>query len=192
MKQDNTTEVENTFNRGDNDANFTPLEQRPNTLLRDNKIIENTHITEIEEEKPVYQVTTAEKIKFTRLVASGITPTTAYRQAFPKSKNQAYGTVRNKAYQLMTEDGILTEIETVKENKARLVRLAEDRLEEVLLEGDIHSRGSRVSDVAMFMYDHANGKATQRLEVQSRKVSINIDLTGHVLDEQASAHRKQL
>ena len=54
-------------------------------------------------------------------------------------------------------------------------RLAEDRIEEQLTDG----RNEKVtSDVAMFMYDHANGKATQRIEQRTEAITLNIDLTG--------------
>lgn len=120
----------------------------------------------------------AEEISFTRLIAKGYTPTTAYRKAFPTASDLAYGTVRNKASQLMTKNDIVTEVETARKTTARLARLAEDRIEEVLTEGDIHARGSRVPDVAMFMYDHANGKATIKAEVKSAHVQVIYDLSG--------------
>jgi len=118
---------------------------------------------------------TAEELKFTRLVAKGISPTTAYRQSFPKAKDQAYGTVRNKASELMAIPDITTEVATTREKQAQLARLAETRIEEFLTEV---KPNRTVADVAMFMYDHANGKATIKAEIKSAHVSVTYDLSG--------------
>jgi hypothetical protein len=116
-------------------------------------------------------------------VAKGYTATSAYRKAYPSKADKSYGYIRNLAMALMTKHDIVTEIASVKNTTAYLARLAEDRIEEVLTEGDIHARGSRVPDVAMFMYDHANGKAKQSTEIISKSVSVNIDLTSSVVEE---------
>lgn len=120
----------------------------------------------------------AEEIKFTNLVSKGYSYTSAYRKAFPTASELSNYTVRHKASQLATKQHIITEVATKRETSARLARLAEDRIEEVLTEGDIHARGSRVPDVAMFMYDHANGKATIKAEVKSAHVQVIYDLSG--------------
>lgn len=124
------------------------------------------------------EILSAEELAFTRLVAKGITPTTAYRKAFPKALTQAYGTVRNKASALMTKYDIVTEIETARETTARLARLAEDRIEQILTEDSSTKKGNKVADVAMFMYEQANGKATQKIESKSAHVSVIYDLSG--------------
>lgn len=180
MKQSNTTDKPQPLNRDESDVNFTASKQIPNG---GDIIKEQVGISEETEGL------TAEELLFTRLVAKGLTPTTAYRQSFPKAKNQAYGTVRNKALSIMQQNAIVTEIETVRETKARLARLAEDRIEQILVEDNSSRKGSKVAEVAMFVYDHSNGKATQRIETTSKSVSVNIDLTGTVTDEQASEHR---
>lgn len=112
------------------------------------------------------------------MIAKGLTPTAAYSRAFPYSDSLAYGTRRNKASELMTRFDIITEIATVKETTAHLARLAEDRLEQILTEDDSQRKGNKVADVAMFMYDHANGKATQKTEVVGRHVTVTYDLGG--------------
>lgn len=121
---------------------------------------------------------TAEELLFTRLVAKGISPTTAYRRSFPKAKEQAYGTVRNKAFALMTKNDIVTEVATVKERTAHLVRIAEDRIEDILLNDNSQAKGNKVADVAMFMYEQANGKATQKIEQTGVHVLVTYDLSG--------------
>jgi hypothetical protein len=120
----------------------------------------------------------AEEIVFTRLVAKGYTPTQAYSKAFPTSKQLAYGTRRNKAVALMTKHDIVTEIETTRETTAHLARLAEDRIEQILTEDDSQAKGSKVADVAMFMYEQANGKATQKIEQKSAHVLVTYNLGG--------------
>lgn len=120
----------------------------------------------------------AEEIKFSHLVAKGYSYTQAYRKAFETASDLSNYTVRRYASDLATKAHIVTEVETARKTTARLARLAEDRIEEVLTEGDIHARGSRVPDVAMFMYDHANGKATIKAEVKSAHVQVIYDLSG--------------
>ncbi len=120
----------------------------------------------------------AEELVFTRLVAKGFTPTSAYRKAFPTSINNAYGTVRNKAMALMTKHDIVTEVATVKETTARLARLAEDRIEQILTEDDSQRKGNKVADVAMFMYEQANGKAVQKTVVEGKHILVTYDLSG--------------
>lgn len=120
----------------------------------------------------------AEELIFSRLVAKGYTPTQAYSKAFPTSKELAYGTRRNKAVVLMTKHDIVTEIATTKQTTAHLARLAEDRIEQILTEDDSQAKGNKVADVAMFMYDQANGKATQRVEHTGVFVTAQYDLSG--------------
>ena len=119
---------------------------------------------------------TANEIKFSRLVAKGIPFTTAYRQSFPAKSDLAYNTIRAYARELYQKASIVSEVATARETQATLARLAEDRLHETLSEG---KQGSRVvNDVAMFMYDHANGKATIKAEIKSAHVSVTYDLSG--------------
>lgn len=141
------------------------------------------------------QPLSAEEIKFSHLVSKGFTYTESYRRAFPTSVKLANYTVRHKASILATRSNIITEVATTRQRSAHLARLAEDRIEEVLTEGDAHIKGSRVPDVAMFMYDHANGKATIKAEVKSAHVQVIYDLSGgeagevpqNILDQLAKA-----
>ena len=119
---------------------------------------------------------TAEEIKYTRLLAKGVPKTTAYRQAYPLQAKQSYDHIRRKAIALAEKPVIITEVATTIERQARLARLAEDRLEETLTDGKPGSRA--VVDVSMFMYDHANGKATIKAEIKSAHVSVTYDLSG--------------
>ena len=135
------------------------------------------HTKDLKKHKPKIGLS-AEELHFSRLVAKGISPTTAYRRSFPKAKDQAYGTVRNKAYALMANNDIVTEVATVKERSAYLVRIAEDRIEDILLNDNSQAKGNKVAEVAMFMYDHANGKATQRIEQTGKFVTVNMNLAG--------------
>lgn len=121
---------------------------------------------------------TAEQLIFSRLVAKGYSYTTAYRKAFPLKAKLSYGHIRVLAHELATNANIITEVETTKQRTAQLVRLAEDRLEDILVNDDTNFKGSRVADVAMFMYDHGNGKATQKVEHQGVFVNVQYDLSG--------------
>jgi hypothetical protein len=120
----------------------------------------------------------AEEIIFSRLLAKGMTPTTAYRKAFPLQANYAYDTIWRKARELSNKVDIQTEVASSRETTARLARLAEDRLEQILETDDSQRKGSKVADVAMFMYDHANGKATVRTEVKGLHVNVTYNLGG--------------
>lgn len=120
----------------------------------------------------------AEEIKFCRLLATGMSRTTAYRQAFPLEAKQSYDHIRKKAIALSENYDIKTEVATVVETRARLARLAEERIEQILITDDSMAKGSKVADVAMFMYDHANGKATQRIEQTGKFVTVNMNLSG--------------
>lgn len=118
---------------------------------------------------------TAEQIKFSRLVAKGYTLTEAYRKSFETAKDLSNYTVRRYASELSTNANIVTEVATSRETSARLARLAEDRITDTLLNG---KDGRATNDVAMFMYDHANGKATIKAEIKSAHVSVTYDLSG--------------
>lgn len=141
--------------------------------MSDTKTITTTQAKPLEGE-----ILSAEELTFSRLVAKGFTPTTAYRKAFPTSINQAYGTIRNKASALMTKHDIVTEVATARETTARLARLAEDRIEQILTVDDSQRKGNKVADVAMFMYEQANGKATQKTIVEGKHVLVTYDLSG--------------
>lgn len=121
---------------------------------------------------------TAEELVFSRLVASGYSYTTAYRKAFPADSKLQYNTIRRKASELATKSSIHTEVQTTKQRTAHLVRIAEDRLEDILVNDSSTAKGNKVADVAMFMYDHANGKAIQKIESRSAHVSVVYDLSG--------------
>lgn len=134
----------------------------------------NTTELEVIEEKPL----TAEQIHFAKLVAKGYSYTQAYRKAFPHKARLAYSTIRKNAFKLATKSNILTEVATTKERTAHMARLAEDRIEEILTEDDSQRKGNKVAEVAMFMYDHANGKAMQRTQVEGKYVTVTYDLSG--------------
>lgn len=123
---------------------------------------------------------TAEEIIFSKHVAQGMTLTAAYRKAFPHKQHLAYSTIRRYAFELFDRGEIKSEVETTQETSARLARLSEDRIEQILVEDKSSTKGSKVAEVAMFVYDHSNGKATQRVEMETKIVTLNIDLTGTV------------
>lgn len=128
----------------------------------------------IVEDKPL----TAEQIHFSKLVAKGYSYTQAYRKAFPAKSKLAYSTIRKNAFNLATKSSIVTEVESTRERTAMLARKAEDRLDEILTEDDSQRKGNKVAEVAMFMYEQANGKATQKIESKSAHVSVIYDLSG--------------
>ncbi len=120
----------------------------------------------------------AEEISFSHLVAQGMSYTQAYRKAFPLKAKLSYSRIRVLASELATKQNILTEVSTHQIRTAHLARLAEDRLEDILVNDDSMAKGNKVADVAMFMYDQVNGKATQRVEMQSKHVSVTYNLSG--------------
>lgn len=121
---------------------------------------------------------TAEEITFCNLVAKGISGVTAYRKAFPHKKDLKYNTIRVYASELLAKTNILTEVATSRERQARMARLAEERIEDILINDLSDVKGSKVADVAMFMYEQANGKATQKVEHQGVFVNVQYDLSG--------------
>lgn len=121
---------------------------------------------------------TSQELAFSRYIANGFSLTQAYIKAFPASEGLKIATIRNKASELMRKNDVVLEVATVVKRQAMLARQAEDRLEEVLTDGDISDKHNKVADVAMFMYEQANGKATQKIEHKGVFVSVSYDLTG--------------
>lgn len=121
---------------------------------------------------------TAEELAFTRLVSKGYSGTRAYRIAFPAKKHLKHGTVRVNVSKLLSKANVFTEIQTATLTQARLARQAEHRLTEILEDGSINSKTNKVAEVAMFMYEQANGKATIKAEVKSMHVMAIYDLSG--------------
>lgn len=121
---------------------------------------------------------TAEELTFTRLLSKGYSGVRAYRLAFPAKKHLKNSTVRVNVSKLLAKTNIIMEIESSRLTQARLAREAENRLEEILTEGSIHSKTNKVAEVSMFMYEQANGKATQKIESKSAHISVVYDLSG--------------
>lgn len=118
---------------------------------------------------------TAEDIKFAHLVASGEKHNKAYLQAYPHKKHLTPATIKVNSTKLLAKDNFITEVQTTIETKARLARLAEDKIMQALTDEKLNKTNA---DVAMFMYDHTNGKARQTIEQTTQSISLNIDLTG--------------
>ncbi len=105
---------------------------------------------------------TEQEILFSSLVAKGL----------------KYNTVRRYASDLLTKTPIITEVATKQERAARMARLAEERIEDILINDSSTVKGNKVADVAMFMYEQANGKATQRIMTENKHVVVTYDLSG--------------
>lgn len=122
---------------------------------------------------------TAEELSFSHLVAKGVSLTQAYKRSFPdKCKGKSPYTIRKYASNLYTKGNILTEVATYQARTAHLARLAEDRIEDILVNDSSTTKGNKVADVAMFMYEQANGKATQRIQTENKHVVVTYDLSG--------------
>jgi len=117
----------------------------------------------------------AQELVFSRLVASGYSLTQAYKKAFPDSELLKVETIRNNASKLMMNNGIALEVSSTKQRQSLLVRLAEDQLEGTLTEG---KNNKTTNDVAMFMYEQGNGKATQKTVIEGKHVLVTYDLSG--------------
>ena len=89
-----------------------------------------------------------------------------------------YNTIRQYASELLTKTNILTEVTTSQRRQARMARLAEERIEDILINDNSSEKGNKVADVAMFMYEQANGKATQKTEVTAKHVVVTYNLSG--------------
>ena len=137
----------------------------------------DTNITAGKKDTKLPSISLEEK-KFCNLVSKGVSLTTSYRQAFPHKNKLAYDTIRRYASELYAKKNIQTEVATTRERSALMARLAEDRLEQILTDDDSLRKGSKVAEVAMFMYDHANGKATQQIESKSMHVAVTYNLGG--------------
>jgi len=123
---------------------------------------------------PIQEQLSAEEIVFSRLVAKGYSLTSAYRQAFETAKDLANYTVRKYASELATKSNIITEVATTKQRQSVLARLAEERIQDTLENG---KEGMATNQVAMFMYDHANGKAMSNITASITSVQLNVDLS---------------
>lgn len=121
---------------------------------------------------------TAEELTFARLVAKGFTYTRAYRLAFPAKAHLKNNTIRARASELVSKSNIQSEVATSQTRAAHLVRLGEDRIEEILTDGSITSKHNKVADVAMFMYEQGNGKAVQKVQHAGVFVNVQYDLSG--------------
>jgi hypothetical protein len=126
--------------------------------------------------KPQTSKLTAQEIKFAKLTAQGYSLTKAYKLAFPAKADLQPETIRNYASELMRKSEVSQEVATTVQRQALLARLAEERIEETLTSGKLGSKA--VTDTSMFVYDHANGKAKQSMDITSRKVEVHLDLTG--------------
>jgi hypothetical protein len=168
-------------NRGQNVDKTTTKNSTPRVIHSDpsNYVDETTTQPQIPTESNVATPELSlEEITFINLVARGYSATQAYRQAYPHKK-LTYATIRFNASRLLTKSNIAQEITVKKSTLARLARLSEDRIEEVLTD---MKAGKVVADTALAMYEHANGKAKQTTEVLSRSISINLDLTSDLTD----------
>lgn len=121
---------------------------------------------------------TEQEQHFCSLVAKGYSGVTAYRKAFPKAEGLKYDTIRRYASDLLTKTPISTEVATKQERASRMARLAEERIEDILINDSSTTKGNKVADVAMFMYEQANGKATQRIQTENKHVVVTYDLSG--------------
>lgn len=121
---------------------------------------------------------TAEEYHFSNLISKGYSGVSAYRLAFPAKAKLRYSTIRQYASELLTNPNIITEVETSREKMARLARLSEERIEDILINDSSTAKGNKVADVAMFMYEQANGKATQKIEQKSAHVLVTYNLGG--------------
>ena len=122
---------------------------------------------------------TAEELSFSHLIAKGISLTQAYKQAYPdKCKKLSPYTIRKYASKLYTNRNIVTEVATYQARTAHLARLAEDRIEDILINDSSTTKGNKVADVAMFMYEQANGKATQKVVTEGKHIVVTYDLSG--------------
>lgn len=117
----------------------------------------------------------ASRKAFALAIAQGKSRAEAMAISFPsimsKSSN-AY--IRLKAYRLMTEDNVLTEVALQQERLANLGGKSISVLEDILDVGQEHN----ALEASKFVYEQIHGKATQRTEVVGKFVTVVYDLSG--------------
>lgn len=115
------------------------------------------------------------KQAFALAIASGKNRREAMSIAFPdlmaRSSN-AY--IRLKAYRLLTNDNVLTEVTHQRERLEKLGDKAINTLEDLMDVGQEHN----ALEASKFVYEQIHGKATQRTEVVGKFVTVVYDLSG--------------
>lgn len=115
------------------------------------------------------------KKAFALAIAQGKNRAEAMQIAFPdlmaRSSN-AY--MRLKAYRLLTNDNVVTEVALQRERLEKLGDKAINTLEDLMDVGQEHN----ALEASKFVYEQIHGKATQRTEVVGKFVTVVYDLSG--------------
>lgn len=112
---------------------------------------------------------------FALAIAQGKNRREAMRVAFPdlmSRSSNAY--IRLRAYRLLTEDNVLTEVALQQERLQELGGKSISVLEDIMDVGQEHN----ALEAAKFTYEQIHGKATQRTEVVGKFVTVVYDLSG--------------
>jgi hypothetical protein len=115
------------------------------------------------------------KKAFCLAIASGKNRREAMSIAFPdlmaRSSN-AY--MRLKAYRLLTNDDVLTEVQVQQQRLEQLGGKAINTLEDIMDVGLEHN----ALQASQFVYEQIHGKARQRVEIEGKFVTVTYDLSG--------------
>lgn len=115
------------------------------------------------------------KKAFALAIAQGKNRREAIAIAFPdllSRSSNAY--MRMKAYRLMMNDDVVTEVTVQQERLAKLGDKAINTLEDLMDVGQEHNALA----ASQFVYEQIHGKATQRTEVVGKFVTVVYDLSG--------------
>ena len=118
---------------------------------------------------------TPAKKKFAQVYAMTDNASEAVRQAYPglvKSSTPNY--IKEKGKRMVTNGYVLQEVSRQKKKLEALSDKAIERLEAII------DRGSErnAMQASMYVYNHAHGRAKQKIEHQSSVLKINLDLSG--------------
>lgn len=117
----------------------------------------------------------ASKKAFALAIAQGKNRREAMSVAFPdlmSRSSNAY--MRMKAYRLMTNEDVVTEVAVQQERLEKLGDKSISVLEDIMDVGQEHN----ALDASKFVYEQIHGRATQRTEVIGKFVTVVYDLSG--------------
>lgn len=117
----------------------------------------------------------ASRKAFALAIAQGKNRREAMSIAFPSIMSKSSNNyIRLRAFRLLTEDNVLTEVAHQRERLEELGGKSISVLEDIMDVGQEHN----ALEASKFVYEQIHGKATQRTEVVGKFVTVVYDLSG--------------
>ncbi len=117
----------------------------------------------------------ASRKAFALAIAQGKNRREAMAISFPSIMSKSSNNyIRLRAYRLLTEDDVLTEVALQRERLEVLGSKSISVLEDIMDVGQEHN----ALEASKFVYEQIHGKATQRTEVIGKFVTVVYDLSG--------------